>query len=154
MNSIQVEPKSRKHEPRFIFNDGDTEIIFINSYSGVEYVYINGQEVYSQRKISKKSAVEIEYDSNVYRFEIDVKNALLGPVICAFYKNNNMITAKKMVFVNIAKYYSFITLLVIFLLFMVINYDQSIILFLGVSIVIYGIGRILFPIRADYSEIK
>lgn len=154
MNSNHPQPKSKKYSPKFIFMDGENEIIFINSYSAIEYVYINGQEVYSHRRISKESVVEIEHNSNTYRFEVDVKNIMLGPVVCSFYKNGDIVSIKKLIYKNMLNYYSFITLAVVLVTLAVTNYNASIIVYFVVTLILFGIGRIVFPIKNEYVEIK
>ena len=154
VEKLGAEPKPKKYEPRFAFLDEGKSIVFINTYSGIECVYINQKEVYRQRKMAKTSLVEVEHDSNTYRFELDVKSALFGPVVCRFYKNNILQSVKKLVTTNIMYYYRLLALFLVSLVMFSVYFNPLSLMFIGLTLIAFGVVKKLLPIEFRYYDVE
>ena len=149
-----VNPKPKKYEPRFEFLDDGKSIVFKNTYSGIEYVYINQEEVYRHRKMSKTSVVEVKHGSNTYRFELDIKSALFGPVVCRFYKNNILLSIKKLVVINVKYYFWLLTIFIVSLVLFGVYFNPLSLMFIGLTLITFGIVKKLFPLEYRYHDVE
>ena len=99
--------RSNKYEPRFEFDVDGINIVFVNTYSCTEKIYIDGNEIYKKSNItSKKSVIEFENNSNLYRINLDIRSALTGPIECKLYKDNKLVGYKKLI-TNLSFFYCF-----------------------------------------------
>ncbi len=116
-------PPSNAPEIRVEFKDGDNVIILINSISGVESVYVNGELKHKKRCLSRKSNIAFEHDSNEYLFEIKIKSWLSGTVNIRLIKNKTLIGTARAIAKN-AFIINMVSILMVVSIIVLVYFDK------------------------------